>query len=134
MPYDILWNQSTYTTLCLLLETWHLTDNCIKVCGNWIFHSNLKVALPLTQVCLNYTCCCYDTDKNKFIGVSHAIRAVPPEVVQRILNMKLELLIIIIIGIITIYIVVIFIFHIFIMVKILSCFNFIQYDLMIVFR
>ena len=67
---------------------WHRTDHCIIVCGKWIFDSNFKMALPLTQHCLNYTFCGNDTDENKFAGVGHAIRAFPPEVVQRILNMK----------------------------------------------
>ena len=88
MPYDILRNQSTYKTVCLLLGTWNRTDNCVTVCSKWIFDSNLKVALPLTQVFLNYICCGNTTDENKCIGVLHAIRAVPPEVVQRRLNMK----------------------------------------------
>ena len=113
---------------------WHGTDHCITVCGKWIFYSNLKVVLPITQDCLNYTYPGNETDENKSAGVLIAIRAVPPEVFQRRLNTKEELLIIIIIRIITIYIVVTFIFHIFIMVNIFSCFNFIQYDLMIVFR
>ena len=30
----------------------------------------------------------YDTDDNEFVGVLHAIRAVPPEGVQKIWNMK----------------------------------------------
>ena len=88
MPYDILWNQYTYPTVFLLLDTWHQTDHCIKVCGKCIFDSNLKVTLPLTQVCLNYICCVNDTDENKFIGVLHAIIAVPFEVFQRRLNIK----------------------------------------------
>ena len=79
-PYDIFWNQSTYPTVCLLLDTWHRTDNCITVFGKWIFDSNLKVALPLTHDSLNYICRGYDTDENKCIGILHAIRAVPPEV------------------------------------------------------
>ena len=49
-PYDILRIQSTYPTVCLLLDTWQRTDHCITVCGKWIFDSNLKVELPLTQV------------------------------------------------------------------------------------
>ena len=80
-------NQSTYK-MCLLLEMWHRTGHCMTVCGKWIFDSNLKVALPLTQVCLNYICCGNDTDENKFIGILHVIRAVSPEVFQRILNIK----------------------------------------------
>ena len=32
-PYDIYRNQSTYLTVCLLLDTWHRTDNCIRVIG-----------------------------------------------------------------------------------------------------
>ena len=67
---------------------WNWTDHCITVCGKWIFDSNLKVALLLTQDSLNYICCSNDTDENKFIGVLHDIRAVLPEVVQIILNMK----------------------------------------------
>ena len=87
-PYNILLNESTYPTVCFLLDMWHWTYHCIKVCSKWIFDSNLKVASPLTQVCLNYICCGNDTDENKFIGVFHAIRAVPPEVVQIRLNIK----------------------------------------------
>ena len=67
---------------------WHRNDYCITVCGKWIFDSSLKVSLPLTQVCLNCICCGNDINENKFICVFHEIRAVPPEVVQRILNMK----------------------------------------------
>ena len=48
-PYDIFSNQSTYPTVCLLLDTWHQTGHCITVFDKWIFDSNLKVALPLTQ-------------------------------------------------------------------------------------
>ena len=87
-PYDILRNESTNPTVCLLLGMWYLNDHCIAVCGKCIFDSNLKVALPLTKVCLNYICCGNDTDENKFIGVLYEIRAVPTEVFQRILNMK----------------------------------------------
>ena len=79
----------------MLPDTWHWTDNCITVFGKWIFDSNLKVALPLTQDSLNDICCGNDTDENKFIGILHVIIAVPPEVVQIILNMKSELSIII---------------------------------------
>ena len=43
---------------------------------------------PLTQDCLNYTSLGYGTDEIKVVGVLHAIIAVPPEVVQRRLNMK----------------------------------------------
>ena len=81
-------NQSTYPTVCLLLDTWHRTNNCIIVCGKWIFDSNLKVALLLTQDCLNCTYRGNDTDEIKRFGVLNAIIAVPPEVVQRRLNMK----------------------------------------------
>ena len=81
-------NESTYQTVCFLLDIWHWTDHCIAVCDKWVFDSNLKVVLPLTQVCLNYICCGNDTDENKFIGVFHVIRSVPPEVVQRRLNIK----------------------------------------------
>ena len=77
--------------MCLLLETWHRNDHCITVWGRWIFDSNFKVALPLTQDCLKYTYCGNDTDDNKCFGVLNAIRAVPTEFVQIILNMKKEL-------------------------------------------
>ena len=68
--------------MCLLLDTWHRTDNCITVCGKRIFDSNLKVSLPLTQDYLNYTYCGNEMDEIKFVGVLHAIREVPTEVVQ----------------------------------------------------
>ena len=87
-PYNIFWNQSTSSTVYLLLETWHRIYHCIVVCGKWIFYSNLKVALTLTQVFLNYICRGNDTDEIKFVGVLHAILAVPPEVFQRRLNIK----------------------------------------------
>ena len=87
-PYDILRNESTYSTVCLLLDMSHRTDHYIPVCGRWIFDSNLKVMLPLTQVCFNYICCGNDTDENKFIGVLHVIIEVPPKAVLKSLNMK----------------------------------------------
>ena len=87
-PYYILQNHSTYPTVCLLLDTWHRTYRCITVCGELIIYSNFKVTLPLTQVCLNFICCCNNTDEIKFIGVLHVIGEVPPEVVQKRLNMK----------------------------------------------
>ena len=59
-PYYIFRNQYTYPTVCLLLDTWNRT-HCIKVCGKWIFDSNLKVTLPLTQDCLNDICCGNET-------------------------------------------------------------------------
>ena len=49
-PYDIFWNESTYPTVCLLLYMWRCNDHRITVCGKLMFDSNLKVALPLTQV------------------------------------------------------------------------------------
>ena len=88
VPYDISRNESTYPTVCLLLYTSYYTDHCITVCGKCIFGSNLKVALPLKQDYLNYICPDNDTDENKFIGVLHSIRAVPPEVFQIRLNIK----------------------------------------------
>ena len=72
----------------LLLDTRHWTDNCIAVCGKWIFYSNFEVSFTLTQDCLNYICRGNDTDEIKCFGVLHAIISVPPEVVQRRLNMK----------------------------------------------
>ena len=84
--YDILHNHSNYHTVCLLLDTAHRTDHCITVCGKWIIDSNLEFALPLTKASLNYTCSGNDTDEITFVGVLHALRAVPPIVVQRKLN------------------------------------------------
>ena len=64
----------------------HRTDQCITVCGKWIFDSNLEFALPLKSAWLNYICSGNDTDEITFVGVLHAIRAVPPIVVQRKFN------------------------------------------------
>ena len=74
--------------MCLLLDTWYRTNYCVTVCGKCIFDSNLKVTLPITQGCLDYTCCGNDTDDDKFVGVLHAFIEVLPVVVQRRLNMK----------------------------------------------
>ena len=81
-------NQSNYPTVCLLIDTAHQADHCITVCGKWIFDSNLKLALPLTSAWLNYICSGNDTDEITFVGVLHTVRTVPPEGVQKILNMK----------------------------------------------
>ena len=67
----------------LLLDTAHHTNHCITVSGKCIFDSNLESALPLTEASLNYICSSNDTDEIKFVGVLHAIRAVPPIVVQQ---------------------------------------------------
>ena len=32
-PYDIFWNESTYPTVCLVLDMWHWNDHCIAVWG-----------------------------------------------------------------------------------------------------
>ena len=74
--------------MCLLLYTWHRTDHYIKILGKWIFDSNFEVAFPITQDFLNYTCRSNDTGEVKLIDVYHAIREVPPEDIQRILNLK----------------------------------------------
>ena len=74
--------------MCLLLDTSHRADHCITVCGKWIFDSNYKLTLPLTRAWLNYICSGNDTDIIEFIAFLHAIRAVPPEGVQKIFNMK----------------------------------------------
>ena len=47
-PYYIFWNQSTYPTVCLLLEIWHRTNYFIAVWGKYILDSNFEVAFPLT--------------------------------------------------------------------------------------
>ena len=86
--YDILQNQSKYPTVCLLLDTSHRSDCCITVCVKWIFYYNLELALPLTHAWLNYICSGNDTDEITFVGVLHAIRAVPYEGVKKRLNMK----------------------------------------------
>ena len=69
--------------MCLLLDTAHRTDHCITVCGKCIFDSNLEFALPLTSAWLNYICSGIDTDEITFVGVLHAIRAVPPVIFQK---------------------------------------------------
>ena len=81
--FDILQNHCNYPTVCLLLDTAHQTNHCITVCGKCIFDSNLESALPLIEASLNYICAGNDTDEITFVGVLHAIRAVPPVVVQQ---------------------------------------------------
>ena len=80
--YDILQNNYNYPTVCLLLDTAHRTNHCITVCGKWIFDSDLEFLLSLTKASLNYICSGNETDEITFVGVLHAIRAVPPIVVQ----------------------------------------------------
>ena len=53
-----------------------------------MFDSNLEFALPLTSTWLNYIFSGNDTDDITFVCVLCAIRAVPPEGVKKILNMK----------------------------------------------
>ena len=60
-----------------------MSGHCITVWGKWIFDFNLKFALPLTKASLNYIFSGNDTDEITFVGNLHAIRAVPPIVVQR---------------------------------------------------
>ena len=72
--------------MCLLLDTAHQTDQCNTASGKWIFDSNLEFTLPLTKDLLNYICSVNDTDEITFVGVLNAIRAVPPEVFQKILK------------------------------------------------
>ena len=86
--YDIFRNHSTYPTVFLLPDMWHRNNYCIKFCGKWIFDSDVEVKFPLTQDCLNYTCHGNDTDDIKYVSFLHAIRAVPPKVVQKRFNMK----------------------------------------------
>ena len=83
MTYDILQNHSNYPTVCLLLDTAHQADHCITVFSKWTFDSNLESALPLTKSLLNYICSGNGTDEITFVGVLHAIRAVPPVFVQK---------------------------------------------------
>ena len=84
-------NHSNDPTMCLLLDTAHRKNNCITVCGKWIFDSNFEFALPLTKTLLNYICSGNDTDEITFVGVLHAIRAVPPTVVHRKLNILMQI-------------------------------------------
>ena len=60
-----------------------MTGIAASVCGKWIFDSNLEFSLPLTKASLNYICSGNDTDEMTFVGVLHAIIAVPPIVDQR---------------------------------------------------
>ena len=69
--------------MCLFLDTAHRNDHCITVFGKWIFDSNLEFALPLTIAWLNYICSGNETDEITFVGVLHAIIAVPPVGVQK---------------------------------------------------
>ena len=69
--------------MCLLLDTAQRKDNCITVCSKWIFDSNLEFVLPLTKASLNYICFGNDNDEIIFVGVLHAIGAVPPIFFQR---------------------------------------------------
>ena len=79
-------NHSNNPNVCLLLDTAHRNDHCITICGKCIFDYNLEFALPLTSAWLNYICSGNDTDEITFVGVLHAITAVPPVGVQRKLN------------------------------------------------
>ena len=69
--------------MSLLLDTANKTDNVITICGKWIFDSHLEFALPLTKVSINFICSGKDTYDITFVGVMHALGAVPPIVVQR---------------------------------------------------
>ena len=83
MTFDILQNHCNYPTMCLLLDTAHQTNHFITVCGKWLFDYNLECALPLTEASLNYICSGNENDEITFVGVLHAIIAVPPVVVQQ---------------------------------------------------
>ena len=88
MAYDISQNHSNYPTMCLLIDMEHRSDQCITVFIKWIFDSSLEFALPLKSDWLNYIYSGDDTDEITFVGVLHAIRAVPPIVVQKRLNIQ----------------------------------------------
>ena len=88
IPYDMFRNQSTYPTVCLLLDQWHQTDYCITICSKRIFYSDPEVAFPLTQDSLNYARRGNDKYDIKVVGAFCAIRAVIPEVFVKRLNMK----------------------------------------------
>ena len=91
----------------------------------WRFHSHMiyYIIYIVVMTLMRFFCLCLACDQ---ISTSWSC--------SKNIHMKYELLIIIIIVTITIYIVVISILQIFIMVDIFSCFNFIQYYLIIVFR
>ena len=74
--------------MCLLRETANHTDHCIDVYSKWIFDYNLEFTLTLTKSWLNYIWSGNETDEITFVGVLHAVRAVPPVVVQKRLNIK----------------------------------------------
>ena len=74
--------------MCLLLDTAHRTDHCITVSDKWIFDSNLEFVLPLTSAWLNYICSGNNTGEIIFVGGLHAIRAIHPVGVQKILNVE----------------------------------------------
>ena len=76
-------NHSNYPTVCLLLDTAHKTDNVTNICGKWIFDYDLEFALPLTKASINFIFSGKDTYDITFVGVMHAIGAVPPIFAQR---------------------------------------------------
>jgi hypothetical protein len=82
MEFDIFRNVSQYPTVCALIDSSHGTGHCITVCNKWIFDSNFEWAFPLTQECLNYICKSDDDPDITFVGVAHALRAIPPKIVQ----------------------------------------------------
>jgi hypothetical protein len=65
-----------------LIDTSYGICHCITVCNKWIFDSNFECAFPLTQEALDFICKSEDHPDIKFLGVSHAIRTIPPKVVQ----------------------------------------------------
>ena len=85
----MIYLESVYLSNCVFVTRHvHRTGDCITVCGKLTFDSNLKVSLSLTQDYLHYTYFGNEMDEIKFVGVLHAIREVPTEVVQIISNIK----------------------------------------------
>ena len=60
----------------------HKTDNVISICGKLIFDYNLEFCITTHKSLKKIIFSGKDTYDIKFVGVMHAIGAVPPIVVQ----------------------------------------------------
>ena len=70
--------------MCLLLDTAHKTDKVINICGKLIFDYNLEFCITTHKSLKKfYIFSGKDTYDITFVGVMHAIGAVPLIVVQR---------------------------------------------------
>jgi hypothetical protein len=85
MTFDIFLNVSPYPTVCAIIDSASQgIGHCITVCDKWIFDSNFEWAFPLTQECLNYICKSEDHPDIEFLGMSHAVCAIPPNMITMI--------------------------------------------------